>query len=163
MSYVVEAKHTGGREPIETIVDRYQPQCQWIMWVTNTSRIALSVILGANEPVVQFIERDDDYIAELKRRAEAFMECVWNMTPPVAMAPVAAPVIPTIVYDMTTSNAWASHAADWLANCAGKKIAERCEKELKALVPPDAVACHGHGVIIRRARNGNLSLRESKQ
>src|SRR5262245_43762424 len=27
----VEAKHVGGREPFEVVVDRYQPQMQWLM------------------------------------------------------------------------------------------------------------------------------------
>src|SRR5262252_4257030 len=44
----VECKHVGGREPIEVIIDRYQPQMQWQMMVTEAEQCALSVILGAN-------------------------------------------------------------------------------------------------------------------
>jgi predicted phage-related endonuclease len=67
----VECKHVGGREPLEIIIDRYQPQMQWQMEVTGASQCALSVIMGAAEPVVEFIDRDADYAAEMVKRGLA--------------------------------------------------------------------------------------------
>lgn len=67
----VETKHCGGREPIEVLVQRYQPQMHWQMIVTGANRCAFSVILGANEPLVDFYEKDEAYAAELMSRAEA--------------------------------------------------------------------------------------------
>jgi predicted phage-related endonuclease len=159
----IEAKHVGGREPPEVIIQRYQAQLHWQMMVTGTSKCALSVIMGANEPVVDFIPCDDAYAAELLKRATVFMQCVDSLTPPVPIMPAAPAIIPSQTYDMTGQNAWASYAAEWLANIAAKRTVEKCEKELKALVPLDAVKCTGHGVRITRARNGNLSLREESQ
>jgi len=159
----IECKHVGGREPLATIIDRYQPQMHWQMIVTQATRCILSVIEGANAPVIEFIEKSESYAKELLLRANAFMLCVETLTPPVAQKPVAPPVIPAIEYDMQGRNEWASNAADWLANVNAKKIAENAEKELKALVPADAVRCFGHSVEIKRARNGNLSLRREKQ
>lgn len=156
----IECKHCGGREPLETIVDRYQPQMHWQMLCTGATECALSVIMGANEPVVELIPLDGDYADELACRAANFMQHVWSLTPPIALAPVASPIIPAKTYDMAGSNEWAAYASDWLANIAGKKIADKAEKDLKQLVPADAVLCHGYGVKISRARNGNLSLRE---
>jgi hypothetical protein len=156
----VEAKHTGGREPLETIIDRYAAQRHWAAWVTGTNRCAFSVIMGANEPIVEIIDSDADYMTELYHRAEAFMACVWELRPPVALTPVAAPVIPVKVYEMTGNNAWSSNAADWLANKAARDIAVKAEKELKQLVPADAVRCHGHQVVIKRDRAGRLTLKE---
>ena len=49
----IECKHDGGREPLEVIVERYQPQMQWQMECTGADQCALSVIMGASEPVVQ--------------------------------------------------------------------------------------------------------------
>ena len=155
----VECKHCSGREPLETIIARYQPQMTWQMLVTDTKQCALSVILGANEPVVEFIDLNEDYALALMGRAQEFMECVWALRPPFPLEPIAAPVVPVKTYDFTGRNEWASNAADWLANIEGKKRADKAEKELKALVPADGAICHGHGVIIKRARNGNLSLR----
>src|SRR5262249_19570958 len=87
----IECKHCGGREPLEVIIDRYQPQMQWQMYVTGAQQCALSVILGANEPVVEYIDRDEEYIKEMVTRAAAFLLCVKTQTPPVALDPVPAP------------------------------------------------------------------------
>lgn len=156
----IETKHCGGHEPFETLVERYQPQMHWQMIVTGAAECALSIILAAREPVVDFIQKDDAYAAELMNRAAAFMECVRTLTPPVDIArPVAAPV-PGKAYDFTGRNEWAAEAATWLENIEGKKKAEGAEKALKALVPSDATKCTGHGVSITRDRAGRLSLRE---
>lgn len=156
----VEAKHVGGREPIERIIERYQPQVQWQIIVTGAERAALSVIEAANEPVVEIIERDAAYAAELWRRAEAFMACVWSLTPPVAMPAVAPPVRSERVVDMRGSNEWGSEASVWLEHKDAAKRAGAAEKALKGLVPADALKAHGAGVIITRDKAGRLSLRE---
>jgi len=158
----VETKHVGGREPLEVIIDRYQPQMQWQMECTGATQCALSVIVGASAPVVEYIARDEEYAAELVRRGAQFMDCVKAKRPPVALAPVAAPVDASKVYDMASNNAWASSAVDWLEN---RPAAEKCkdaEKVLKSLVPEDAKKCHGHNVQITRDRAGRLSLRQSQ-
>lgn len=159
----IEVKHCGGREPFDTVLERYQPQLHWQMLCANTERAALSVIMGADEPRVEFIDRDIWYASLLMERAEHFMrEHVWAFKPPVPLAPVAAPVLPSKVYDMAGSNLWCSAAGDWLKTCDAAKIAREAERELKGLVPEDATLCHGHGVRIARAKNGNLSLRKDK-
>jgi predicted phage-related endonuclease len=160
LNYPIEAKHVGGREPLEVVIDRYQPQMQWQMFVTGARQCALSVIVGANEPVVEYIERADDYIAEMVRRGEQFMRCVEARRPPVTLPPVPAPVDASKIYDMLTNNTWAAFAPVWLNSAQAKKINEDAEKTLKSIVPPDAVKCFGHGVKITRDRAGRLSLRE---
>jgi len=156
----IEAKHVGGFEKFEVIVARYQPQMQWQMLVTGARECALSVIMGASEPTIERVPFDAGYAAELMRRAAAFMQCVWNLTPPVVLAPVAAPVKPVKVYEMSENNLWCSEAVTWLENRVAGKKAQAAEKELKALVPADAARCHGYGVTINRDRAGRLSLRE---
>jgi predicted phage-related endonuclease len=156
----VECKHVGGREPLETIIERYQPQMQWQMAVTDANECAISVIMGANEPVIEFIPRDRDYIHEMIRRGEQFMEHVANRTPPVALVPVAAPIDATKVYDFTGSNAWSDHAATWLETRDAADKCKQAEKSLKAIVPDDAKKCTGHGIQITRDRAGRLSLRQ---
>src|SRR5882672_8808400 len=54
----IEAKHVGGREPLEVIFERYAPQVQWIMECTGSNQCALSIIMATAEPVVEFIERN---------------------------------------------------------------------------------------------------------
>lgn len=158
----VECKHVGGREPLEVIIDRYQPQMQWQMECTGAAECALSVIAGASEPVVEFISRDADYAAEMVRRGAQFMDFVKQRKPPVALTAVAAPVDASKVYDMGGNNAWADSAASWIES---RDAADRCktaEKVLKALVPEDAKKCHGHGIQITRDRAGRLSLRQTQ-
>lgn len=155
----VECKHVGGWEPRETIIDRYSPQIHWQMICTGTYRAALSIIEGAREPVIEPIDFDAKYAAELFRRAESFMECVWSLTPPVAGAPIAAPIKATIVIDMAGSNEWGDCAATWLETHASAKKAASAEKSLKALVPAEAAKAFGAGVAITRDRAGRLSLR----
>lgn len=157
---IIECKHCGGRESMETIIERYQPQVHWQMLVTGTHKAALSVIQAANEPVIEFITRDESYAQELWRRAERFMRCVETLTPPVPLPSVSPPVRPTKTYQMQTSNIWCSHAGVWLANKEAAVLAKDAEKELKALVPSDAAKAIGGGVVINRDRAGRLSLRE---
>jgi predicted phage-related endonuclease len=157
----VEAKHVGGREPIEVVVERYQPQMQWVMEVTCADQIALSIIQGANAPTVEFIERDVAYAKEMIKRGQQFMDCVRRKVPPVELPPVPPPIDAKAVYDMAGNNQWAAFAGVWLET---KKAADLCwdaEKVLKSLVPADGKKVHGHGVQITRDRAGRLSLREA--
>ena len=156
----VETKHVGGFEPRAAIIARYLPQVTWQMDVTDTKRAALSIIEGAKEPVVEIIEWDAAYSTELWRRAEAFMECVRSLTPPVAIEPVAASVPAVKEYDFTGRNEWAAHAGAWLDNRSAAKTFEGAVKAIKSLVPADAARCHGHGVEIVRDRANRLSIKE---
>jgi hypothetical protein len=160
MAYAIEAKHCGGREPLEVIIDRYQPQCQWIMFCTGTSQIALSIIMGANEPIVEFIPRDDDYIAEMIHRGAQFMECVQKRIVPVHLAPIPPPIDASKVYDMTDNEIWQRNAQQWLQVKGAAETAKETEKTLKSIVPEDAKKCIGYGVQITRDRAGRLYLRE---
>jgi hypothetical protein len=155
----VETKHVGGHEPFETIIERYQPQLHTQMIVTGTRQCAVSVIMGAREPIVDFVDYDNDYGTELMRRAEAFMQCVWSRTPPVEITDPVTPPVPGKVYSFEGNNMWAEEAFLWLENIAGKRQAEASEKTLKAMVPADAKKCEGHSIVITRDRAGRLSLR----
>ncbi len=159
----VECKHVGGREPLEVIIDRYQPQMQWQMEVTGAAQCALSVIMGANEPIVEFIERDADYAGEMVKRGLQFINCVRKRIIPVVLAPVPSPADATKIVDMTGNNTWASSALEWLSTRDAAALCKDAEKILKAAVPEDAKKCHGHGVQITRNRAGHLSLREATQ
>lgn len=156
----VECKHVGGREPLEVIIDRYQPQMQWQMEVTGAEQCVLSVIMGANEPVVEFIPRDAEYAAEMVRRGKQFMDCVAARRPPVALEPVAPPADATKTYDMTGNNQWASEAVIWMTTKQSAEDCKAAEKALKTIVPDDAKKCYGHDIQITRDRAGRLSLRK---
>ena len=159
----VEAKHVGGFERLETVVARYVPQLHWQMYCTGADVAVLSVIVGAKEPVLEEVRRDEGYLAELLRRADAFWECVETLTPPVALPAMEAPKPAVREVDMSVSNAWGYFAADWLANRDAAKRFRIVDKELKALTPGDAKRAYGHGIQATRARNGAVTIREAAQ
>ncbi len=159
----IECKHVGGREPLEVVIERYQPQMQWQMECTGATQCGLSVIMGANAPVVEYIERDADYAAEMVKRGLQFISCVRQHIEPVALPAVAAPIDPSRVYDMTGSNVWAANAATWLETKQFSDLCKDAEKTLKAFMPEDAKKAFGHAVQITRDRAGRMSLRELSQ
>lgn len=160
---VVECKHVGGFEPREKIIERYMPQVHWAMLCTDTAQCDLSIIEGARVPAIEMIALDKDYAAELWLRANTFMQCVWDLVPPVEFAPIAAPVAAVKTYDMTGNNAWSTHAGIWAENHAASKKFEGAAKELKTLVPADAVLCKGHGILVKRDKAARLSISASKE
>lgn len=157
----IECKHVGGWEPRQTVINRYWPQCCWQMIVTGARQVELSIIEGAREPAIETILWDADYSAELWHRAEEFMRHVWDLTPPVELEPVSAPVAAVKTYDFSGRNEWASLAAAWLDSRTAAKVFSATEKELKGLVPADAARCVGHGISCSRDRAGRLSIKEN--
>jgi hypothetical protein len=156
----IECKHVGGREPLEVVIDRYQPQMQWQMMVTDSKQCALSVIMGANEPIVEFIDRDNGYISVEIERAAQFMEFVARREPPVVLPPVEPPVDAKKIYDMTGNNRWGEFAQQWLINREAYGLCADAQGILKEMVPADAKKCFGYGVRVTRDRANRLSLRE---
>ena len=157
----IEVKNVGGREPLEVLIDRYQPQTQWQMECTSATQCAFSVIMGANAPVVEYIERAADYAAEMVKRGQQLMALVAKRVPPVALDPVAPPADATKIYDMQGNNTWAAAGADWATTREAKAKNTEAEKILKAMVPDDAKKCFGHGIQITRDRANRMSLREA--
>jgi hypothetical protein len=159
----VECKHVGGREPLETIIARYAPQTTWQMMVTKAEECALSVIMGANEPIVEYLPLDSAYAAELMKRSEQFMACVESLTPPVFLPAVTAPVVAAKIYPMDGNAEWKALAERWVQSYGAAQIAKEVETKLKALVPADAAKATGCGITITRNRAGSLALREDKK
>lgn len=156
---VIECKHVGGREPLEVVLQRYAAQFHWGMIVTDTKHVYASIIEGANEPLIERVTFNYGYAGQLWDRAQWFIGCVNNMTPPVALPSVEAPLQPVVTYDMTGNNQWCDLAVTWLETKDAAKKAKVAETDLKSLVPADAIRSHGHGVEIKRDRAGRLSLR----
>lgn len=159
LSAPVEAKHVGGHEKIETVLARYTPQAHWQMIVTGASKCVFTVIEGAREPVIEVVERDEAYAAELLKRATAFMEHVFDLTPPVVLPPIEPPVKAVKIYDFTGQNQWTSEAVTWATNRQAAKDFAAAEKILKGLIPADAAKVFGAGLEAKRDRAGRISLR----
>lgn len=160
---VIECKHVGGFETLETIVARYMPQIHWQMYVTGAEIAVLSIIEGARAPVVEEVRLHSDYVSELLQRADDFWRYVTSLTPPV-MPPPVKPPRPAAAreVDMSTSNEWGSFAPDWIEHRDAAKAFRDAEKKLKALVPDDAARAYGHGIEVKKTRNGALRIGELK-
>jgi predicted phage-related endonuclease len=156
----VECKHVGGREPLEVVIERYQPQLQWQMEVTGATQCALSIIVAASPPVVEYIEQDAVYARLMLDRGYQFMQHVWTRTEPVVLDPVPPPIDAQAVYDFSGNNQWADQAWTWLQTHGSFERCRDAEKVIKSLVPADARKAFGHGVRVTRDRAGRLSLRE---
>jgi len=160
----VEAKHVNAFSKMPEVVARYMPQLHWQMICSNTQQSVLSVIVGAAEPQQTPVAFDATYADELWLRAIAFWRCVETLTPPVTLAPVAAPVPKEewVEKDFNGNNAWANFAADWIANRDAAKQHETASKELKSLVESNVGFAYGHGVEIKRSKSGSLTIRGAK-
>ena len=125
---------------------------------------ALSVIMGTNEPVVEYIVRDDDYIAEMVKRGQKFMTCVAARLPPLELPPVPPPVPhdSMIELDMSADATWKKNAGVYLQTYQAAASAKEAEKVLKSLVADNVRRAFGHGIRITRDKANRLSLREDK-
>jgi len=157
----IEVKHTGGFEPVEVIIDRYQPQMHWQMECTMARQCALSIVRGAAEPIVEYIDFEEDYAAQLVERGAQFMRFVTARKPPVDMPVIPAPIDATRLVDMTGNNEWAVQAAIWLSRKQHHNEYEDAAAILKQIMPPDAKKAFGYGVRITRDKAGRLSLRKA--
>lgn len=156
----VEAKHTGGFESMETVIDRYMPQIHWTMYCTDTEEVAFSVIMGAKEPKPIIIKRNTGYMGDLVGEAVSFMDNVFNLREPVAN-PYVKPPKPEFagVVDMSESNSWGAYAGRWLQYRPAHVDFEEAAKGIKKLVPPTAKEAFGHGIRVTRSKAGSLSIK----
>ena len=95
-------------------------------------------------------------------RAKRFMECVWNLTPPVVLDPVIK-ITAVKEYDMVGDNLWASAAKDFLDHKSAAEMFKNAETRLRERVPNDASIATGYGVTARRDKALRLSIRANDE
>lgn len=158
----IECKHVNNFAKLGDVRARYMPQLHWQMLCTGSKKAVLSVIVGANEPVQELVIFDEAYAKELLSRAISFWQCVESLTPPVVLQIVAAPVAPEKfrTVDMSSSNEWGNHAADWLANKKASKKFDKAVQEIKALVEADVGEAFGAGIVVKRSKAGSITIKE---
>lgn len=157
---LLEMKHVNAFATLEDEVVKYMPQVQHGMAVINVQLCALSFFKGTQEHKWFLIQRDDDFLERYLEQCRKFMWHLETGTPPGDIAELDTPQAKIVdlsnmrVVDMAESNAWASHAADYIANEPAAKVFEKAKKELKELVEPDVREAKGHGVIATRDKRG---------
>lgn len=160
-----EAKHVNAFSAIEEVAQRYMAQVHHNMCCAGLSVAELSVFVGTLKYELVEIKLDEFYLAQLVQREREFWQSVTHDVPPPGMEPVAPPVPPEQwrTVDMTGNNQWASFAADWLESRDAAKKFDSAAKGLKEMMETDIGNAGGHGIQIKRAKNGNLSIKEAKK
>ncbi len=161
---IFEAKHVNQFSKIDAIAQKYMPQLHHNMSVVGVERAVLSVFVGTMTYEHLIVDADPFYTANLIEAEEYFWRCVTEMTPPGEIKIDATPATPALLrsVDMTGNNEWGFLAAGWLENKKAAAAFDNATKGLKSLVEFDVGEATGHGLKVTRAKNGNLTVRESK-
>jgi predicted phage-related endonuclease len=144
----------------EAAAQKYLPQLQHNMWVTNAMTSVLSVITGGGKWVEIAVPADSLYQHLLFTAEKKFWRCVESGEPPRLFGIETPPsrIEAVRVVDMSSSNAWTEFAAQFRETRAAFLKHENAKAELKSLMPKDAKEAVGHGVRARRSKSGTISF-----
>jgi predicted phage-related endonuclease len=144
----------------EGAAEKYMPQLQHNMWVTNATTAVLSIITGGGKWVEITVAADSLYQHLLLTAEKKFWRCVETGEPPrLFFAETPRPRIEAVrVVDMSGSNAWAEFAAVFCQTRTAFLQHENAKSELKGLMPEDAKEATGHGVRAKRSKSGAVSF-----
>jgi len=154
---VFEAKHCGTRSTDAEIFARYVPQLTHNSLCAGLPGAVLSVFKGNGDWVMFEYDVDPAYADAMMTAEAAFWECVRTGEPPAPLPPPPTPKPKGVIeYDMSQSNEWPVHAAEYLETELAADRHEIAKKALKSLVPDDASKCFGAGIVIKRDQRGAL-------
>jgi hypothetical protein len=88
---IIEVKFLSPQRHRDEFLPAYYPQTMLQRLCTKASKVVLLVAQGTNEPIDFEMEHDPDYAAELLKRADIFLACLRNLTPPYPMPPAPPP------------------------------------------------------------------------
>ena len=144
----------------EGAAEKYMPQLQHNMWVTNATTSVLSVITGGGKWVEIAIAADSLYQHLLFTAEKKFWRCVESGEPPrlFGVEPPRPRIEAVRVVDMSSSNSWAEFAGLFRQTRTAFLQHENAKAELKALMPEDAKEALGHGIRAKRSKSGAISF-----
>jgi predicted phage-related endonuclease len=144
----------------EGAAEKYTPQLQHNMWVTNAKLSALSIITGGGKWVEITIPADPLYQHLLLTAEKKFWRCVESGEPPrlFGIEPPRPRIEAIRIVDMSGSNSWAEFAGVFRSTRAAFVEHEQSKAELKALMPEDAKEAIGHGIRAKRSKSGAISF-----
>ncbi len=144
----------------EAAAEKYMPQLQHNMWVTNANQAVLSIITGGGKWVEITVPADSLYQHLLLAAEKKFWRCIeTGEQPRLFMADPPRVRLEAIrIVDMSSSNSWAEFAGLFRNTRAAHLEHERAKTELKNLVPEDVKEAIGHGIRAKRSKSGAISL-----
>src|SRR6516162_9836875 len=140
--------------------EKYMPQLQHNMWVTNATAAVLSIITGGGKWVEIKISADSLYQHLLLTAEKKFWRCVESGEPPrlFGLEPPRPRIEAVRIVDMNSSNAWAEFSGIFRQTREAHLKHEHAKTELKALMPEDAKEAVGHGIRAKRSKSGAVSF-----
>lgn len=156
-----EGKHTNAFTNMEDAIVKYVAQLHHNMLCAKRQLAVLSVFFGNLRWECQEIEMDPFYAEALLDAEERFWRAVKTDTPPYSES-TKAEYNPSKMrkVSMQGSNAWAALADDYLSTQEAAKKFTEAKSGLKELVEPDVKEATGHGICIKRSKNGALTVKE---
>jgi len=144
----------------EGAAEKYMPQLQHNMCVTDAKLSVLSVITGGGKWIEIRIAADPLYQHLLFTAEKKFWHCVESGEPPrpQGVEPPRPRIGAVRIVDMSTSNSWAEFAGVFRSTRAAFLEHENAKIELKGLMPEDAKEAIGHGVRAKRSKSGAVSF-----
>jgi predicted phage-related endonuclease len=144
----------------EAAAEKYLPQLQHNMWVTNAKASVLSVITGGGKWVEISIPADALYQHLLLTAEKKFWRCVESGEPPrlFGVEPPRPRIAAVRMVDMSSSNSWAEFAGVFRRTREAFLEHEKSKAELKGLMPEDAKEAVGHGIRAKRSKSGAISF-----
>jgi len=144
----------------ESAAEKYMPQLQHNMWVTNAKLSVLSIITGGGKWVEIGISADPLYQHLLFTAEKKFWRCVESGEAPrlFGVEPPRPRIEAVRIVDMSASISWAEFAGVFRSTRSAFLEHERSKAELKALMPEDAKEAIGHGIRARRSKSGAISF-----
>ena len=144
----------------EGAAEKYMPQLQHNMWVTNAKASVLSIITGGGKWVEITLSADPLYQHLLLTAEKKFWRCVETGEPPrlFGIEPPRPRIEAVRIVDMSSSNAWAEFANLFRSTREAHLEHEKSKSELKSLMPEDAKEAIGHGIRAKRSKSGAVSF-----
>jgi len=144
----------------EGAAEKYMPQLQHNMWVTNAKASVLSIITGGGKWVEITLPADPLYQHLLLTAERKFWRCVQTGDSPrlFGIEPPRPRIEAVRIVDMSASNAWAEFANVFLSMRQAHLEHEKSKSELKGLMPVDAREASGHGIRAKRSKSGAVSF-----
>jgi hypothetical protein len=144
----------------EAAAEKYMPQLQHNMWVTNAKAAVLSIITGGGKWVEITVTADSLYQHLLLTAERKFWHCVESGASPhlFGIEPPRPRIEAVRIVNMSTSNAWAEFSNVFRNTRQAFLEHEQSKAELKALMPEDAKEAIGHGLRAKRSKSGAVSF-----
>ena len=144
----------------QVAAEKYMPQLQHNMWVTNATAAVLSIITGGGKWVEIKIPADSLYQHLLLTAEKKFWRCVESGERPrlFGVEPPRARIEAVRIVDMSASNAWAEFSSVFQRTREAHLEHENAKAELKSLIPEDAKEAIGHGIRARHSKSGAVSF-----